>query len=96
MSTTRRAVPAPAEPFVRELVPLAGRLHLVLTHMEAHREAGEPPPDAPAVAEVLAGLLLDVLAPLGRRRGADLAVAAAVLREAGEAIERDLFLVAPR
>lgn len=88
-----RPVPSKARPFVAELVPLAGQLHVVLEHMEAFRDEGAPGAGAAPVADVLAALLEDVLAPLARRRPADLARAASVLRDVSRAVEEGLYLV---
>lgn len=89
------AMPAKARPFVEELVPLAGQLHLVLAHMEQFQADGHSAPDAPPIADVLAGLLDGVLAPLARERADDLAAAAGVLAAVAAAIESELFLVVP-
>jgi len=88
-------VPSPAEPLVRELVPVAGQLHAVLAHMEQF--AAHAPPDAcaPPIPDVLAGLLEGILTPLARGRGDEVAAAGALLREVGAAIERELYLVNP-
>jgi hypothetical protein len=86
------AIPSKAWPFVEQLVPLAGQLHLLLAHMEQFEADGHPAPDAPPIPEVLAGLLDGVLTPLGRERPADLAAAADVLAAVAKAIEDELFL----
>lgn len=93
-----KPAPSPAEPFVRALVPLAGQLHLLLTHMERFEEEGLSHPDAAPVPDVLAALLTGILAPLARRRPDDLDVAATLLDEVGRAVEDELFVlpVAPR
>ena len=88
-------VRSPAEPLVRELVPVAWQLHAVLAHMKQFDAESRSTADAPPIPEVLATLLESVLTPLARRRGEDLAIAARVLRDVGEAIERELFLVGP-
>jgi hypothetical protein len=89
------AIPSKAWPFVEQLVPLAGQLHLLLTHMEQFEADGRSAPDAPPVPDVLAGLLDSVLTPLGRRRADDLAVAADVLAAVARVVEEELFLVTP-
>ena len=95
LDRSSRAVPSPAAPLVRELVPVAGQLHMVLAHMEQCSAEGRSAADAPPIPDVLAALLDDVLGPLARRRPEDVAAATRVLRAVGEAIERDLFLVTP-
>jgi hypothetical protein len=87
--------PCKAWPFVEELVPLAGQLHLLLSQMEHFEADGHSAPDAPPVPDVLASLLDSVLAPLGERRADDLATAADVLAAVAEVVEAELFLVEP-
>jgi hypothetical protein len=82
-----------ARPFVEQLVPLAGQLHLLLSHMEQFEADGHCAPDAPPVPDVLASLLDSVLAPLGEERADDLATAADVLAAVAKVIEAELFLV---
>ena len=89
------AMPAKARPFVEQLVPLAGQLHLLLAHMEQFQADGHSAPDAPPIPDVLASLLDGILAPLARERPDDLAVAAGVLAEVAKAVESELFLVEP-
>ena len=90
-----KPVPSPAAPLVGALVPVAWQLHAVLAHMEQFDAESRSAADAPAIPDVLATLLEGVLTPLARRRGDDLETAARVLRDVGEAIERELFLVSP-
>jgi len=90
-----RTIPSKAGPFVEQLVPLAGRLHLLLSHMEQFEAVGHCAADAPPVPDVLARLLDSVLAPLAERRADDLATAADVLPAVGKVIEAELFLVEP-
>ena len=89
------AIPSKARPFVEQLVPLAGRLHLLLSHMEQFQADGHSAPDAPPVPDVLANLLESVLTPLARRRAGDLAAAADVLAAVTKVVESELFLVEP-
>ena len=89
------AIPSKAWPFVEQLVPLAGQLHQLLTHMEHFQAEGHSAPDAPPVPDVLASLLDSVLTPLARRRADDLAAAADVLKAVGKVVEEELFLVEP-
>jgi hypothetical protein len=84
-------IPSKASPFVEQLVPLAGQLHRLLTHMEQFEAEGHAPP----VPDVLASLLDSVLTPLARRRPDDLATAADVLKAVAKIIEEELFLVDP-
>jgi hypothetical protein len=84
-------IPSKAHPFVEQLVPLAGQLHRVLSHMEQFEAEGHAPP----VPDVLASLLDSILTPLARRRPDDLAAAADVLRAVSKVIEEELFLVDP-
>jgi hypothetical protein len=88
-------IPSKAWPFVEQLVPLAGQLHVLLSHMEQFEADGHSAPDAPPVPEVLASLLDSVLAPLGDDRADDLATAADVLAAVAKVIEAELFLVEP-
>ena len=88
-------IPSKAWPLVEQLVPLAGQLHLLLSHMEQFAADGHSAADAPPVPEVLASLLDSVLVPLGERRADDLATAADVLAAVREVIEAELFLVEP-
>ena len=88
-------MPSKARPFVEQLVPLAGQLHLLLGHMEQFQADGHSAPDAPPVPDVLATLLDGVLTPLARRRAEDLAAAADVLAAVSKAVEEELFLVEP-
>jgi len=88
-------IPSKAWPFVEQLVSLAGRLHLLLSHMERFESDGHGAADAPPVADVLASLLDGVLAPLGDERGDDLATAADVLAAVASVVEAELFLVEP-
>lgn len=91
-----QAIPSKAWPFVEQLVPLAGQLHLLLAHMEQFQADGHSAPDGPPVPDVLASLLDSVLTPLGRRRPDDLAAAADVLRAVAKVVEDELFLVDSR
>ncbi len=93
MEPLDRAVPSPAEPFVRALVPLAGQLHMVLSHMEQFAEERDPAADVPPVPDILAGLLDSILTPLARRRPDDLARATEVLDAVAKTVESELFLV---
>ena len=88
-------MPAKARPFVEQLVPLAGQLHAILTHMERFRDSEGAADDAPPIPEVLASLLDGALTPLARRRPDELAAAALVLAEVARTIEEELFLVPP-
>jgi hypothetical protein len=88
-------IPSKAWPFVEQLVPLAGRLHLLLSHMEHFAADGRSATDAPPVPDVLATLLDSVLASLGERRADDLATAADVLAAVGKVIEAELIVVEP-
>lgn len=90
------AIPSKAWPFVEQLVPLAGQLHALLTHMEQFQADGHSAPGAPPVPDVLASLLDNVLTPLGRRRPGDLADAADVLQAVAKVVEEELFLVDPQ
>jgi hypothetical protein len=87
--------PCKAWPFIAQLVPLAGQLHLLLSHVEQFEADGHSAADAPPVPEVLASLLDSVLAPLGGERADDLATAADVLAAVAKVIEAELFLVEP-
>jgi hypothetical protein len=91
-----QAIPSKAWPFVEQLVPLAGQLHLLLNHMEQFEADGHSAPGAPPVPDVLASLLDSVLTPLGRQRPDDLAQAADVLAAVAKVVEEELFLVEPR
>ncbi|MDP9418330.1 MAG: hypothetical protein M3P48_11010 [Actinomycetota bacterium] len=88
-------VPSPAAPLVAALVPVAWQLHAVLAHMEQFDADSRSAGDAPPIPDVLATLLESVLTPLARRRPDDLLTAARILRDASEAIERELFVVTP-
>ena len=95
LDRSSRAVPSPAAPLVRELVPVGGQLHLLIAHMEQWSAEGHSAADAPPIPDVLAALLDGVLAPLARRHPDDVLAATRVLREVGVAIEREILLVVP-
>ena len=78
---------------MRELVPLAGQLHVVLTHMEQFQAEGLSARDAPPIPDVLAALLVRTLASLARRQPEELGVAGAVLAEVARAVEDELLLL---
>jgi hypothetical protein len=74
-------------------VPLAGQLHLLLTHMEQFEAEGLGHPDAPPIPHVLAGVLVQALARLARERPGDLAVAADLLDAVSRAVEEEIFVL---
>jgi hypothetical protein len=88
-------IPSKAWPLVEQLVPLAGQLHRLLSHMEQFEADGHCAPDAPPVPDVVASLLDSVLAPLGEQRAEDLATAADVLAAVAKVVDEELFLVEP-
>jgi hypothetical protein len=95
MDPIDRAIPSPAEPFVRELVPLAGQLHLVLSHMEQFVADGDATAPMPPIPDALAGLLDGILTPLARSRPEELEVAADVLHAVSDAVAAEILLVEP-
>lgn len=81
---------------IAQLLAVTGPLTQILEHMARVSATGQSAPDAPPVAEVLTGLLRDVLEPLPAAHGEHvLQSTAAVLDQAAELICSEVFLVPP-
>jgi hypothetical protein len=80
--------------FIDELLATTAPLMTAIEHMRRWRAAGPSAPGSPAVTDVLATLLRDVLAKVADRHPpAKLDAAAALLAEVGEVVGEELMLV---
>lgn len=82
-------IPTSATPLAEQLATLGAQLHAILTHMEAWEAQHGPRPDGAAVPQVLAEVLVTVVASYV----GDHVSATRILTELGELVERDLFFV---
>jgi len=86
----------PVDELVIELLACGGALSQMITGMAEFAASGQAAPDAPPIPEVARSLIRDVCAELAKRHPErDVKVAAAIVREATDAICSDIFAVNP-
>lgn len=81
---------------VIELLACGGALSQMITGMVEFSASGRSAPDAPPIPDVARSLIRDVCRGLAKRHSKrDVRVAAAIVREATDAICNDIFAVNP-
>ena len=91
--------PRPAEPLdelVAQLLECGAVLSQLISHMVQFDASGRSAPDAAPIPEVAHSLIRDVLGDVRKRHSRrDVKVAAAIVKEATDAIADDIFFVGP-